>query len=409
VSSDRLSRDTPSAVPCAPVILGFGPNPWDGQWMNRQQLLSRLGRSCTVVYSTGSPQPGRRKGPRGGLRGSLVGKDNVLLDVPPTWLVRPTRFRWIRELAEAIAARRWRRLAESLGDGTFAVYVFHPKFWHEVKRLKPATLVYHAYDLYHLQGRGSYTFDQEERALVHAADLVIASSAPIAARLQAIGAKHVDVIENAADYDAFAFAHGVPPEVPVDIAAIPLPRIGYTGALNRKVDFPLLLELAKRLPACHFVLIGRLGDIDDAGLQAMERLRALANVHLVGFKDRTRLPAYMAAMDVNVMAYRLGSDVWTEGIYPLKLHEYLAAGQPVVSTDLPAVRPFADVIRIANDPGDWVVALLEALDGRAVGTQTTRRERARQNSWDERVRQLRVLLQRGRALTAAPNEGELRD
>jgi glycosyltransferase involved in cell wall biosynthesis len=387
----------------APVVLAFGPNPWDGQWMNRQQLLSRLGRFGPVVYSMGAPQPGRRKVPRAGLRGGLRVTDNVWIDLPPLWLQRPTRFRWLRELMGVLAARRWRTLTARLSSGPLVVYVFHPKFWPEVKGLKPARLVYHAYDLYHLQGKGDYVFDREERALVAAADVVIASSAPIAARLRAVGARHVDIVENAADYDAFAFRADTPPPVPVDIEPIPSPRIGYTGALNRKVDFPLLLGLAQRLPHCQFVLIGRVGDLDEAGLHAVERLGTLANVHFVGFKDRGELPAYMAAMDVNIMAYRRGDDVWTEGIYPLKLHEYLAVGQPVVSTDLPAVRPFADVIRIATSPADWELALAEALDGRAVATQATRRERARLNSWDERVRQLRGLLQHGRADEPAPH------
>ena len=49
------------------------------------------------------------------------------------------------------------------------------------------------------------------------------------------------------------------------------------------------------------------------------------------------------------MCYRLSDDLWVEGIYPLKLHEYLAAGRPIVSADVPSIRPFADVVAIARD------------------------------------------------------------
>lgn len=375
-----------------PVILAFGPNPWHGPWMNRQQLLSRLGRFGPVVYTMGAPQPGRRKVPRAGLNGGLLPVDNIWIDLPPAWLLRPTRFAWFRDLMSACAARRWRALASELGTGPLIGYVFHPKFWPEVKDVRADLLVYHAYDFYHLQGRGAYVFDEYERAIVKAADVVIASSAPIADRLRSLGAARVHIVENAADYDAFAKSPDPSAPVPEDLLQIPSPRIGYTGALNRKVDFPLLLELAQRMPRCHFVLIGRVGDIDDAGMRAVQQLQALPNVHFVGFKDREQLPAYMAAMDVNVMAYRLGDDVWTEGIYPLKLHEYLAVGQPVVSTDLPAVRPFADVIRIAVSPADWELALNEALEGRGAGSLSARRTRASLNSWDARVRQIRALL-----------------
>jgi hypothetical protein len=35
-------------------LLALAPNSWDGQWMNRQQILSRLGAHHDVLYSTGA-------------------------------------------------------------------------------------------------------------------------------------------------------------------------------------------------------------------------------------------------------------------------------------------------------------------------------------------------------------------
>ncbi len=377
------------------VLLVFAPNSWDGPWMNRQQLLSRLGRHYTIIYSTGLPQLGRRKSPDGGgVGGRVRPRDNVHLDSPPAWLFRPTRFPWLRRFADELAVRRWRRIARTLGGGQITAYVFHPKFWPQVARLRPARVVYHAYDLYHLQGKQQHSFDSEEAALVRRADLVVASSLPIAEHLRSIGARRVELVENAADFDIFSAVD--PGEGsggdPADLIDIPRPRVGYTGALNRKVDFPLFVRLAERFPGVHFVFVGQPGRLNPAGASAMERLQALTNVHFVGFKVPAELPAYMAAMDVNVMAYRVGDDVWTAGIYPLKLHEYLAVGQPVVSSDLPAVRPFADVIRIATSPEDWERGISEALDGRGVGSTATRRERARQNSWTARAEQLHALV-----------------
>ena len=61
------------------------------------------------------------------------------------------------------------------------------------------------------------------------------------------------------------------------------------------------------------------------------------------------------------MCYRLGDDLWVEGIYPLKLHEYLATGRPVVSADLPSIRPFAHVVAIARDLQQWDRAIEVAL------------------------------------------------
>ena len=35
-------------------IVALSPNAWDGQWVNRQQLLSRIGISHMVLYSSGA-------------------------------------------------------------------------------------------------------------------------------------------------------------------------------------------------------------------------------------------------------------------------------------------------------------------------------------------------------------------
>jgi glycosyltransferase involved in cell wall biosynthesis len=151
-----------------------------------------------------------------------------------------------------------------------------------------------------------------------------------------------------------------------------------------------------------FVLVGQPGRVDPPGEVALQHLRTCANVHFLGFKSPTDLPAYMSAMDVNVMWYRLGDDVWTAGIYPLKLHEYLAVGRPVVSTDLPVVRAFDDVIRIAANPEDWEHGIAEALAGRATGSPEQRRERARQNDWNARAAQLKALVEAMLTRSAPP-------
>jgi hypothetical protein len=105
-------------------------------------------------------------------------------------------------------------------------------------------------------------------------------------------------------------------------------------------------------------------------------------------------------MDVNVMCYRLADDLWVDAIYPLKLHEYLAAGRPVVSADVASVRPFSDVVAIAHDTGQWESAIEMALSGGGCGTTASRRAIAAANSWAARVSELELELA---ALVGRPN------
>jgi len=60
------------------------------------------------------------------------------------------------------------------------------------------------------------------------------------------------------------------------------------------------------------------------------------------------------------MCYR--TDGWAYYGYPLKLHEYLAGGKPVVGSDLPSIRVFSGVISIASTVEEWQSAIEAGLN-----------------------------------------------
>lgn len=373
-------------------ILAFAPNAWDGPWMNRQQLLSRLARHHTILYSTGPRRRGHSVSTQPTLFPRVVLRDNVSIDVLPKWIAHLQRLQSLNGLVMRQLARRWKRLLGD-SDGSLVGWSFHPKFWPWILRVNPDAIVYHAYDLFHKQGEWTSQMAEYESCFLRHARLVVASSEPIAEYLRQRGAQSVLVVENGVDYEAFA-AGSLAPE-PLDIHVVPHPRIGYAGALNRKVDFPLLLELASRHAEWHFVLIGAFGNLDEETSAAVERLRDMSNVHILGFKHHRDLPAYVSAMDVNLLAYRLGPQLWTEGIYPLKLHEYLASGRPVVGADMSTLRKFSDIIAIADTLATWEEAVAAALIDVSPDASERRRAVARANSWEMRAalleRELRIL------------------
>ena len=164
------------------------------------------------------------------------------------------------------------------------------------------------------------------------------------------------------------------------------------GNLNRKVDFPLLLELSARRPDWQFVFIGGRQSFDSETRQAMAQCERCKNMHFLGSRPRKELPRYVAANDVNVICSRVNDGLWTEASYPLKLHEYLAAGKPVVGADLRVLHDFTDVLRIAYDIDDWEQALEEAITCGGVGDMRSRRVVAEGNDWDLLAKRLDTLL-----------------
>jgi glycosyltransferase involved in cell wall biosynthesis len=367
----------------------LAPNRWDGVWMNRQQIFSRVARDHFVLYSNGAPGL-RQSFVRGRSDGPAIVRrpGEVLVDEPPAWLRRAPRLgNWDR-LVMRQTATRWRRLAGPDSAGPLIAYVFHPKFWPYLEYLDADRVVYHAYDLFELNSGWSTKLDGFQRRLVERADLIVASSDAIAHALEDKYGRSATVIGNGADYEAFASAADAGEPEPPDLSAIPRPRIGYVGALSRKIDFDLIAMLAQRQRRWQFVLMGEVRSLDERSRSSFAEAERQPNVHVLSSKPHEMVPRYTGAMDVNVMCYRLADDLWVDAIYPLKLHEYLAAGRPVVSADVPSVRPFSHVVAIAHDAEEWENAIETALKSDEPGSTASRRAIAAANSWTARVRDL---------------------
>ncbi len=116
----------------------------------------------------------------------------------------------------------------------------------------------------------------------------------------------------------------------------------YHGTLAHRYGIDLLIEaLAKvypQIPEIHLVIHGR-GDF-------MEELRHQAkelNVEsLITFSTRylpmTEIPRMIQQADLGIVPYR--RDVFTDGILPTKLMEYVALGVPVLAADTPIIREY---------------------------------------------------------------------
>jgi glycosyltransferase involved in cell wall biosynthesis len=375
-----------------PHIFAFAPNSWQGPWMNRQQILSRLARrGWSVTYSTGPLSTWERRSERwraapwfnayelhDGVQVEIAGK------ALPRWPRIGSYDRFvIRRNAAALLRQARGAPSESIA------YVFHPSLYDLAAAMDCRRMVYHVYDIFSLQPEWSDDLAQAQDKLLQRADLVIASSPLVAEALHGAGRQDILTLPNGAD--AQAFEDGARRPCPADLAAIPRPRLSYIGHLNRKVDFAVIAATAKARPDWQWVLVGPVPtsgsaapDSDPKIADAYRECRTLPNIHFLGSKPHTDLPAYAAHMDVNVICYRADRG-WWNAASPLKLHEYLATGLPVVSIDLPGLNVFSEVVTFVDSTADWRGALETALSDRSPQAAEQRRRVARANSWDRRV------------------------
>ena len=104
---------------------------------------------------------------------------------------------------------------------------------------------------------------------------------------------------------------------------------------------------------------------------AWRRCERLPNVHFVGELPALDVFAALRRMDANVICNR-SDDGWWLDAYPLKFHEYLAAGRPVVATPLASIECFSGVAEFAAGIEAWMAALAHAIEGGGVGTEHVR-------------------------------------
>ncbi len=178
-----------------------------------------------------------------------------------------------------------------------------------------------------------------DRLAVRSADAVIVVSAQLrdgVARLRKNGAADVHVIPNGADTRTFC---------PMD-AAEAAGRVGldpadehvvFTGTLTWWMDLDTLLQafalVAEARPAARLVVVG-----DGPERERLEQLGATSGGRVLftgAIAGRARVADYVAAARVCVAPT---DPAMRTARSPLKMLEYLAAGRPVVATDLPGNR-----------------------------------------------------------------------
>ncbi|MHA1568810.1 MAG: glycosyltransferase, partial [Alphaproteobacteria bacterium] len=114
------------------------------------------------------------------------------------------------------------------------------------------------------------------------------------------------------------------------------------------------------------------------------------NAHFMGRQGPRDLPAIMAGFDICFIPYVI--DRYTRGVLPLKFFEYLATGKPVISTPLPELAQYGEMIDLASGAEPFAEAIEKRLSDDP--HQKQRIELASKNSWEHRIHQILSILEK---------------
>jgi glycosyltransferase involved in cell wall biosynthesis len=377
------------------VCVGFAD--WDTElWTNQHHLMSRLAADNRVLFveSLGLRQPqlaGKdlKRIARRLRRGVAPPRAADGLHVLAPLVVPLHRFAAVRALNRRLLPWLVRRAVRRLGLERPLLWAYVPQAEALLDVLEPSLVVYHCVDDIAAQpGIDGASFRAAEERFARRADLVLASAPSLATRLRTISANVLDAPNVA---DTALFARALQPG-PVDAAldALPRPRVVFTGAVvATKLDVPLLVALARARPDWSFALVGPVGPGDPR--TDVSALAAEPNVHLLGARAYGELPGVLRGADAGLIPY--ARNELTDAIFPMKVYEYLAAGLPVVATQLPSIAGVEQVATAADAAG--LAALLDdALASDDPAARAARSRAAEAHSWDARLAEIAAAIER---------------
>jgi len=211
-----------------------------------------------------------------------------------------------------------------------------------------------------LMGLSAHYELRQEIRVAGRADVVAAVSPQLAERWAGFGANPV-VIPNGC-WPIKVDERAALPE----LKDLPQPVVGLIGQLSDRIDLSVLSAIAD---AGFTLLI--VGPLDRRWEQ--QRFKELINrshVYYTGPVPAEAVPSYLAAIDIGITPYR--DTPFNRASFPLKTLEYLGAGVPVVSTDIPAAHWLrADLTR--GEQGRWADRIMVLADNSADFVNAIRR------------------------------------
>lgn len=345
---------------------------WDWVWQRPQQILSRLSKRHQILFVEG-PVP------------------SEAATVPRVEMREVEEFPAITVLRTEMPASRWldgawvdkerRRLVQEVLAGPLGLRFDEPVQWFYdpmavtafAGHMNERAIVFDCMDQLS-QFRGApKELVRRERELLAISDVVFAGGPKICASKKGQNANCYSY-GCGVDIKHFGKARAESTVPPADVADLPKPVFGFFGVVDERMDYELVASLADATEGS-VVIIGPMTKIDPAAVPQRR------NLHWLGGRDYSTLPAYVKAFDVCLMPFALNEA--TEFINPTKALEYMATGTPIVSTPVEdVVAQFSDIVKISHTSAEFVRHCLEQVATPDQASVKRGLALAKRNSWE---------------------------
>jgi glycosyltransferase involved in cell wall biosynthesis len=368
----------------AATFIIFSSDDW-GWKTSKYQIATRLAKDYSVLFvsSVGFRAPRASSGDATRMLKKLLGFFRGVQSVEPglhvlTPLIVPFKWRGLGTINNMLLKMQVAWACYRLQIKEAYLLVFSQNWYSLVSGIRRKKLVYYCVDDHSsFAGIDSEAFMEKDRALTQEADLIFCSSWQLFEKKARIN-KSSHYMPHGVNYELFSKAvsdHSL--TVPPDARGLTKPVLGFFGHISYDwVNVDLLKYLAAQRPEWTILLLGR-------NSMRVEEFADFPNIVYLGEKRYDDLPAYCKALDVALIPF-VRSEL-TLNCNPLKLYEYLAAGLPVVSTAIPEVFKYKDLVHVADDREQFLGYCDLVINQSSPETYLSNSRKMEDFSWSNRI------------------------
>jgi glycosyltransferase involved in cell wall biosynthesis len=377
------------------VMVAISAGVWDGAQHRPHHFMKRAaGDGRTVVYveppvTLIAPLKNKQllKSWKKWYNGMQQHEENLYVLSPPPVLPFGNKYRFINKINQWIISFPIKKASRQFG-GVLELYSFLPSSVDLLGKLDFNSVYYDCVD-----DHASFTgfikpklVKELEKELMGVSHVCFATARKLLED-RSEWSTNLHLVPNGAEFEHFSKVQEETLLTPWDIDEIPKPVVGFIGGISDWIDLKLIEETARALPTFSFVMIGPI----DTNIS---NLRGLENVYFLGSKPYKQLPNYLQEFDICLIPFKINE--LTKSVNPIKMYEYLSAGKPVISTAMPEVEPYQDVIEVVHSGPEMIEKLIWMMDSKeefhSAEKVNLRQRVGEENSWDARWERVSGLL-----------------
>jgi len=314
-----------------------------------------------------------------------VAKDTRIINFKPLSMAHERIAYVIRPLAwlnKIMIEWQIRQVLKSYGasEGTNISWIFHPYQMLYLDCLEPEMKIYHVYDDYYFRTLDLATITRLEATVLAKADMVYSVSPRLLSKYSP-KCKNIKLMPNGVSRKFEKT--GQLDHVFHQINNIKKPRICSWGYVTNRLDFELILNLAKTNPNWSFIFLGETWKYLKSKWEAI--LNQCPNIYYIEKINWQNLAVYLSAIDIMFIPHV--KNLFNAVSSPVRFMQALAMGKPLIVPDLPYAADCKNIIYFAETVDEYTAIIKKYLkSGENPVLAGMRCQYASVNSWEEKAK-----------------------